>query len=564
MEARKRIKKKKRKNKMTMKAMYRSKLAALALGTLALAGCADKWDDHYAPDSGVASQTLMQLIEADGQLAGFAKAVKAHGLDTLLASDQSFTVWAPTDEAMASYEADGSDVEHFLQNHINRYVYNASDLTDTATVRIKMLNGKFQEYARSAGGYTFAGTPLSASSTAATNGLLHRIAGVAPFYLNIYEQLKSEAGQTDSLAAYLMEFDENTFDKANSTATGKNALGQLTYDSVFVYNNDWMNRYGDLYLEDSLYTVVVPSNAAWREGYAAFSSYFKTFGELQSSSENGIGVPTRSYAIEGAMADSLARAHTRQALAQNIVFRGKPAFSSSAADSLVATSGAVVYQPSRLVSSATQQTVSNGLLWNIDTWTFTPSDCFLKRIEVEAEDTRNRTDAYANVYTRSASQTSYADSVSGEKYIEVVAATTSARTQPTVQFAIPDVLAATYDIYVQFAPAAAYADGVAADSTKVRFFVNYVHADGRMAEESATEAQTETRGEGMTLLKVGRFTFPYANYCSSPFSPATSAGEQDDDCVRLRVQTNVTASETARYARTMRIDRIILQPVTEP
>lgn len=547
-----------------MKATYRNKLAALALGTLALAGCADEWDDHYAPDGGVATQSLMQLLETDGQLAGFAKAVKAHGLDTLLASDQSFTVWAPTDEAMNAFTSDGSDVEHFLQNHINRYVYNASDLADTSNVRIKMLNGKFQEYARSAGGYTFAGTPLAATSSSATNGLLHRIAGVAPFYLNIYEKLKSEGNHTDSLAAYLMEFDENTFDKANSTATGKNSLGQLTYDSVFVYNNDWMNRYGDLNLEDSLYTLVVPSNAAWREGYAAFSNYFKTFGEQQSASENGIGVPTRSYAVEGAMADSIERAHTRQALAANIVFRGKPAFSASELDSLVATSGAVFYQPSRLIAGATQETVSNGQLWNTDAWTFRPEDCFYKRIEVEAEDTRNRTDAYANVYTRSASSTTYADSVSGEKYIEVVAATTSARTQPTVQFAIPDVLAATYDIYVQFAPAAAYAEGVAADSTKVRFFVNYVHEDGRMYEESAAEAETETHGEGMTLLKVGRFTFPFANYSSSPFSPATSASKQDDDCVRLRVQTNVTASETARYARTMRIDRIILQPVTEP
>lgn len=199
---------------MTMKAKYRDRLAAIGLGALALAGCSDEWDDHYGPEGAAASQTLMQLIEADGQCSRFAEAVKAYGLDTLLASDQSFTVWAPTNEAMASFTTDGSDVEHFLQNHINRYVYNASDLADTSLVRIKMLNGKFQDYSRSTGGYAFAGTAVAGASVAATNGLLHHIAGVAPFYLNLYEQIKSGAGRTDSLAAYIGGFDENTFDKS--------------------------------------------------------------------------------------------------------------------------------------------------------------------------------------------------------------------------------------------------------------------------------------------------------------------------------------------------------------
>lgn len=549
---------------MTMKAKYRDRLAAIGLGALALAGCSDEWDDHYGPEGAAASQTLMQLIEADGQCSRFAEAVKAYGLDTLLASDQSFTVWAPTDEAMASFTTDGSDVEHFLQNHINRYVYNASDLADTSLVRIKMLNGKFQDYSRSTGGYAFAGTAVAGASVAATNGLLHHIAGVAPFYLNLYEQIKSGAGRTDSLAAYIGGFDENTFDKSGSTATGKNELGQLTYDSVFVYNNDWMNRYGDLNLEDSIYTVVVPSDAAWREGYAEVSKYFKTFGDTITKTENTTThVPTRTYKTDDALSDSLTAAHTREAMAANIVFRGRPEFGSTEADSLVATSGAVFHRPSQLVEGGTLQTVSNGRIWNMDRWTFSPADCFLKRIEVEAENTLNRTDANAYVYTRSASQTAYADSVSGEKYVEVVASSTGVRSQPMIQFTIPDVLAATYDVYVQFVPAEAYAADVPADSTKVRFYINYVHADGSMKEESVAGAETETRGTGMTTLRVGRFTFPYANYSSSPFAPATGGTRQDDDCVRLRIQTNVSSSETTRYTRTMRIDRIILEPVTD-
>ena len=529
----------------------------------ALTACQDNaWDDHYGLADGTSPLNVMQVMEADANLSRFVAIVKEQHLDTLLSQDQTFTIWAPTNEALAAYATDGQDVDHLLKNHISRFVYTPSDLTDTTLVRIKMLNGKFQDYQRTTAGYAFASVPVGTGDQAATNGLVYSLDAVAPFYLNIFETICSSGNQTDSLARYLTAFDEYTFDRQNSTATGKNALGQLVYDSVFVYNNAWMRQFGDIYLEDSVYTVVMPTNTGWQAGTEAVSPYFRTFGLLEESTVSTISVPTRTYAIGDATADSLTRAHTQEAMASNLVFRGRvavPDGSSSGLDSLVATSGNVVHHPSALFSGATEETVSNGTVWRTDQWNYQPEDCFLKTIVVEAEDTRGRTDAYANVFSRSASQTTYADSVSGQRFIEVNAATTNARTQPMVQFTIPNTLAAEYDVYVIFAPAEAYVAGTAADSTRVQFYLNYVHEDGRMHED-AVIAGGVTSGSTMTRMHVGRFKFPYANFSDSRFATATA---QDDDCVRLRVQTSVPASETSKLTRTMRIDCIVFEPVLE-
>jgi hypothetical protein len=548
---------------MNMKAQINKWLrpAWAVMGTLvALSACTDDWDDHYELDSQSATQNIMEILESNPDLSSFCQVVKQQHLDTLLTADQTFTVWAPNNAAMANFVDDGNVTEHFLQNHINRYLYNVADLTDTAQVRVKMLNGKYQNYRRNGSGFTFASAELTNEDYAATNGMVHTLSGTVPFYLNIYESICQDNNGTDSVADYIKSFDVYTFDKNNSTSIGKNNLGQLVYDSVFVYTNEWMNNYGDLYKEDSLYTMQVPSNTCWQQAYEQWAPYFRTFGQVLTSSVTpSTNVPTRTYELNTALSDSLTRAYTIQNMVANLVFRGQVDPYNAPGDSLVATSGNVFHSPAALFAGSSSETVSNGEIWHASTWNYQPEDCFLKEIVVEAENTRNRTDAYANVFSRSASSTIYSDSVSEQKFIEVSAATTSARTQPTVQFTIPNTLAATYDVYVVFAPAMAYAADAEPDSTRVRFFLNYVHEDGKMHEDAAINGSV-TLGNSMTNMYVGRITLPYANYSESPFE---GPEDQDDDCVRLRVQTDVKSSETAKLSRTMRIDCIKFEPVTE-
>ncbi|MGN1255385.1 MAG: fasciclin domain-containing protein [Prevotella sp.] len=534
-------------------------LPALVLAILT--GCQDNaWDDHYDGKGGTATANLMEVLQNDGNYSEFCKWIKAEGMDTLLSTPQSFTVWAPTNEAMSAFQNDGEIADHFLRNHICRYIYNEADLNDTTDIRVKMLNGKFQDFSRSGSGYTFAGVELAGNTLEATNGIIHPLKAVAPFYLNLYEFLADKNSATSKLYAYVAGFGEREFNRSASTAVGKNKLGQLVYDSVFVYKNSWMSHFGDINKEDSTYTMIVPTDGAWAKGETVVKPLFRTFGTLLSSSVNvSTSVPTRKYATDDALADSLTDAYMKENMAANLVFRGKINPLSAPGDSLTATSGNVFHHPSLLFASATPQTKSNGNAWVTESWPFKPTDCFLKELNVEAEKTVNRYNAYSTVLSRSAAATVYKDSVSEQKYLEVTATSTNVRMQPTVQFTIPDVLAATYDVYCVFAPATASSEDATIDSTRVNFYLNYVHSDGTMKEDAVIHGGI-THGNRMTRMYVGRFTFPFANFSSSVFQGSFS---QDAECVRLRVQTNVANSETTKLSRTMRIDRIIFKPVTE-
>lgn len=68
--------------------------AAVAFG---LAGCSD-WDDHYAQDGGAAGgsgASLWATISGNEKLSDFASLLQRTGYDQILATDQTYTVWAP-------------------------------------------------------------------------------------------------------------------------------------------------------------------------------------------------------------------------------------------------------------------------------------------------------------------------------------------------------------------------------------------------------------------------------------------------------------------------------------
>lgn len=526
-----------------------------------LNACQDNaWNDHYDLDhTSSATKNILEILEANEQFSKFLSIVKSEGMDSVLKADQTFTVWAPTNEAMDAYQADNNVVDHFIKNHVCRYVYTVSDFADTSYVRINMLNGKFQEYQKESNGYTFASKPIMGSDMAATNGIIHTLTEIAPFYLNLYEEILENATM-DSVASYLKSYDTYEFDKSSSTTIGKNEYGQIVYDSVFNYHNEWMRKYGSIYLEDSTYTMFVPTNTGWNRGYEKVYPYFRTFGKVLTSTENATThVPTRTYAVNDYLADSLSRAFTKENMMKNLVFRKKVNPSNAPGDSLTNTAGNTFHNVSRLVAETEEQVVSNGAIWKTEDWTLRPDETFLKEIEVEAENTYGRTYAYANVLSQTAASTMYADSVSGQKYIEVTASSTSVRSQPMIQFTIPNVLAATYDIYVVFAPPQANSSDVASDSTRVNFYINYVHEDGTMREDPVINGGV-TKANSMTNMFVTRIKFPYSNFSGTAFSKNQ---EYADDCVRLRIQTNVAKDETTKMTRTMRIDKIVLRPTTE-
>lgn len=556
------------------------KISIICLSALlGLASCQDKeWDNYYESGNG---QTLMEQIDADPSLSEFAKVVRSQGQDKLLNSSQFMTVFAPDNDAMQRGQLATDTLNKFLYNHICRYTYTQGDIAESKTspLRIKMLNGKYQNLESAGGGILFGNYGTVSDEKGASNGVLNKINQVIPFYKNIYEEI-NERNQTDSISSFLQSKDEFTFLPNKSTVLGVNDMGQTVYDSVFNFRNQWMESYGDINLEDSVYTMLVPTDNAWKKQYDKLHSYFVTYGE---GAITGNGIKVRgSFAVDDTKADSLTDVHTKHVLTHDLVFRdfvedGKPS-----ADSLVSTNGHVFHQPADLFVGATSRDVSNGKLYVTDSLRHSPLESWHNEIRVEAESSSDYTTQYAGS-TSSVSVLNFpqfAGKVSDNGFL-VVNPTQLSFQRSTVRFRLPQTLAAKYNIYLVTVPASAQDTSLISHpeelrSTRVRFYVSYVHADGSLSEDKVISTPVDFEGtqtpkainadkpEFVTnatdvdkMLIARNFKFPFANF-NDPSS------KDNTITAYLRVESDVTtASALSTYEKTMRIDCVILEPVNE-
>lgn len=534
----------------------------------AFAACQDhEWDNHYNASTGV-GENLYQVLEANGNYTKFLQIVKSEGMDSILTGQQTYTVWAPDDDALKNYNADSNTKEQMIENHISRYLYGTEDLVDTNEVKVGMLNGKYEDFTKN-GSYTFGGVALSGDNLLASNGVVHGVSSIVPFYYNMYEKIKYTAN-FDSLATYLKRFDMETFNSSKSTNIGQNASGQIVYDSVFDYSSYWMKKYGYLYLEDSTYTMLLPTNTAYGKAVAVMKPCYKTFGELISDdSPSGKTLKiVRTYAINTAEADSMQKAHVSQMITNDLVFRKRLTPLETNYDSLTNTAGDVIHDVAGMFTGSVKTPVSNGYAYITDNWNLNPADTWNQEIRVEAEKSTHL-QVYTNTPTTySSASTSFRDKVSNGSFLEVSNTSSSALYPPQIIFDIPGTLAAKYNIYAVFAPITARDESGVPDSTKVMFYLNYVHDDGKMYEDKAITADPEngaafiTSGSGMTKMLVAKnFEFPFANINMTVNSKLTTVTQPTT--VKLRIQTNVPNNQTTIYKKIMRIDCIIFEPVNE-
>lgn len=508
----------------------------LIVCTTGFIACNDDWNDHYDEDQTPSAkyENLMDLINDQADLSIFKKMLEFTGYDLVLRSNQSYTVWAPTNSAFNENIdwTDSLSIANTVTNHITRSSYPTSKVAREEN-RILMLAYKFIKFTRTGtDSWTFGNEPLVEKDLAAKNGIVHKINKIVPFEDNLWQYLKRDEN-LDSISKYTYSFDVYTFDEENSVFLGTNESGQRLYDSVFYYRNtllqDDLNAY--LSVEDSIYTMLVPTNYAWNNAYNKVKEFYRPF----------ISSVPQSYK------DSVQDSHTKKALVENLIFRGSlENFSGNQEDSIISTTNNVFYAPARLFENANKKILSNGIVYITDDLKFGQAEAWQKPIIWEAEVPLGRSNSYCSVYSRSALGGNISG-ISGDRYLLV---NNTSTTNPQVEFSIPNTLAGTYNIYCVFVPG--IIENVV-EKTKVQFRLTYIAENGNSTTERniRPEDRETSETELKPILIKERFKFPYANY------------NEEITTVKVTVETQVANAETATYVRRMRIDCIIIEPVEE-
>jgi len=158
----------------------------LLIATLAVTiGCKKDWDQHNTVSDVNSGKSLKTLMSGINNLSKFEQLLAQSSYANILGSSKSFTVFAPTNEALIALDPtitnDTSRLNKFLANHIADLRFLTTDATDT--LRVLMLNGKYNNFF----GKKVEEANITTADVVGSNGVIHVIDKMVPNRLNIWE-----------------------------------------------------------------------------------------------------------------------------------------------------------------------------------------------------------------------------------------------------------------------------------------------------------------------------------------------------------------------------------------
>lgn len=609
----------------------------LRIGLLAcfFSSCSDfsSYNSVVESSNPSADRTLWENISAKGELSDFAQILQAVGYDAVLNAPTTYTVWAPVNgtfnkDSIMALAQDAKTkkkvIEQFVYDHLANYSHLESDPNDTV---VYMLSKKLIRFSgKNTNSLTFDGKAINwgddAFNTPSSNGILYTLNGMVPFRPNAYENIfsdKSQYGIADShFNAYVKRYERIVLDK-DASVKGEIVNGNQVYDdSVTVTTNSFVTSYShlnaELNNEDSLYTIIISTDAAWQKAYDKIKSYYNyitpiKYQNLSSTSTDFAGkkggtCPTTSTgkatilaASAGVEANNAAtlsaapsdaeiqdtKAYWTDSIAKRWIVRNS-AFSENnrkynsklvsgtaftEEDTLFSTSGNKLTGLQQLDKvTVLRQKLSNGHARVISEYSFRASETYAPVIKTRIPGRVVSTSGYgAETITleRRFFDDKFCKLDDDEVNLKYVRASLpeGSNYAPEMDFYLPDVLSTTYDIYAVVVPA--IVDGSPLPYT-LRFDLHYTDAnnqpqtgrfDGETLQTTIAKISKVKAFENdpakVDTLYLGQFTFPICYYGT-------------DAAPNIKVMSTLNSfsmSNKTKYDAQIRIANIILRPRNE-
>lgn len=589
----------------------------VAGGMLAATSCSDYTDYNTVPEAAdpAADKTLWENISANSELSDFAAVLQRVGYDKVLDASHTYTVWAPVNGSFSmdslANVSDEKVVKEFLNNLIADYAHRETDPNDTV---IFMLNEKLLKFSyKNTASLSFDAKKVLPNATNAavfnypsTNGLLYLVSAPATFRYNGYEYIFDNAGLADSLKAYVERFHSETLDEAASVKGVIKDGVQHYDDSVMIVRNLLLNQMqAKLENEDSLYTIVVPTDEAWVKAYEKIASYYKyipsiAWQDLRNSALEGkkgadlkaadgtatftLTTPPANAPIQETAAywtDSV----SKETIILNLFFsennkRYNRKLSSGESfgenDTICTTRGRLLTGLQALDAATVEvKQLSNGHARIINDFPFLSEETYAPVIRTNEAARCVTNDGYGAQYYsmyRNVVPDSICQLEEGEEYLSFVEAEVpeGSNFAAELDFYLPQVRSTTYDVSAVIVPGHIFDLGRPAEERKplsLYFDINYTDADnkqviGRFDGEKVVEGAAsssavkkvspfEVAKDKVDTVRLGRITFPIC-YINTEAYP------------NIKVQHSFKtylSSQKKKYEQVLRVADIILEPV---
>ncbi len=494
----------------------RNLIVTVFLLSVVLNSCKDTWENHYQAEEAANRELLLSKAKASSELSTFVALLEKAAYDSVLLYPQAYTVFAPVNEAFDGLSQelinDPVQLKALLGNHICRFSYTSLDADDSP--RIRMLNGKYENFTQINGEFDFGGSRLLSEDIIAGNGVLHTLEKPVFAKPNIWDQMLQSV-EFPKIMSYLTPYNSMEFDEDNSVAIGKNTLGEIIYDSVFVASNSYFSIIGDLNSEENNYTVFGLPDEVYNSVSSRIESYY-------------------SRPDPATVASTL-----NKVIMDNLVIQGVSK-SELTGSYLKTTTGTWISVDESDVVSQTK--LSNGYLFVMNDLNLEPQMLVYKASRFEVEDTEGRIIGKTSDLTI---QKKFDASASGFFFNEVTLLTDPDASNSNNYFEVSfdEVASAGYDIYIKFAPIGASA------SCKLKYELSYTNMDGTTTTIPIEGGQVAYDLDERVKIG-GTYDFPvYVN-----------RNESSSYSVKLKVFVDVSDAELVLYTREVGIDYIELIP----
>lgn len=278
--------------------IYQILVAVVSTG-LFFTGC-KKWDDHNALTDPMAGKDLFQQISENTELSKFAELLTKSGFDKIISSSKTYTVFAPTNAALATLDpavvADDAKLRMFVGNHIANQLYQTTSAS--GVLRLQMLSGKYNNLQ----GNKVEDANITAADRYAKNGFLHVVDKMVPALPNAWEFVETSPLMPAKQKAFLLSLFQNVFDPTNAEQIGVDpTTGKPVYkpgtDSIRT-NLFWKEVY-DLRDESKQYTFFVMADAAWDQEVQIYRPFHIITTNADSTTRFASRTVARDLVIEG-------------------------------------------------------------------------------------------------------------------------------------------------------------------------------------------------------------------------------------------------------------------------
>jgi hypothetical protein len=519
-----------------------------------LSSCSD-WDDHYENEAANSAElTLWDAIQQRSELSDFAQVLektmvfRQHkktpvSYADLLKGGRSFTLFAPVNgtfnkdsilSLVTTANGDSAVERFFIMNHLSQNLVSA----DGTEKNFRLLNYKNASFADN----KVNNVGFRESNIHSKNGIMHVMDRQLPYMMTIYETLVA-LPQFKSHGEFLASYNEDEFNESASVSSGIVDGKKIYIDSVMIERNKLMNRVGRLNAEDSLYYVVIPTEAGWNK---AWNTAFECF-KYPKTNKDADSLQ-HFYAYCALMDDAVYSYYQQKAHIESYAYPYPWINPLAYPGRQLYTYSDYPFSPTGIFGSAKERyQCSNGMIFASDEWVFDPTWTYNTYRFVEGE---NESSVISYTYCTMTKIDALGDSISARAFTHIKPS--GGNSNWNVTYKLTNALSTTYDVYVRVLPKSV-TGGENKRPCRFTATINYYDEEGKEQHYTFNNGTPiNTNPNIVDVVKVGTFKIPTCNF-----------GQGDGGQPSITLTCSIRANENAKYDRNFYLDEIILDPVVK-